>query len=170
MGRGAASGGPADGRSLAIVDLDGVLADVSHRLHHLGARPKDWEPFFRAAAADPPLPEGFRRTHELADLHEVVYLTGRPERTRRLTEAWLSRHGAPPGRLLMRPDGDHRPARMFKREALRQLGSDRTVAVVVDDDPEVVALLSADGWPVELAAWLPYADPLARAQEDDGRT
>ena len=36
-------------RPLAIVDLDGVVADVRHRLHHLEGRRKDWGRFFAAA-------------------------------------------------------------------------------------------------------------------------
>ena len=38
-----------DGRPLAIVDIDGVVADVRHRLHHLDRRPKNWSAFFAAA-------------------------------------------------------------------------------------------------------------------------
>jgi hypothetical protein len=36
-------------RPLAVFDLDGVLADVRHRLHFLDRRPKDWDGFFAAA-------------------------------------------------------------------------------------------------------------------------
>ena len=45
-------------RPLAVVDIDGVLADVGHRLHFLDRRPKDWKGFFAAARTDPPHPEG----------------------------------------------------------------------------------------------------------------
>ena len=41
-----------------VVDLDGVLADVRHRVHHVERRPKDWAAFFAAATDDPVLPEG----------------------------------------------------------------------------------------------------------------
>ena len=47
-----------DDRPLAFVDLDGVLADVRHRLHHLTGRRKDWDAFFDAAGQDPSHPEG----------------------------------------------------------------------------------------------------------------
>jgi phosphoglycolate phosphatase-like HAD superfamily hydrolase len=160
----------APARSLAVLDIDGVLADVRHRLHHLATRPKDWTGFFTAAADDPLLPGGAQLAHQLAAEHEVLYLTGRPERIRELTGRWLADQQLPPGRLLMRPDGDHRPARLFKRERLRTLANERTIASVVDDDPQVVELLRAAGIPVRLADELPYAEPLARAQERDGRT
>ena len=47
-----------DPRPLAIIDLDGVVADARHRLHHLETRPKDWDAFFAAAVDDDAHPEG----------------------------------------------------------------------------------------------------------------
>lgn len=159
---------PAPDRPLAVFDIDGVLADVTHRLHHLDDW--RWERFFAAADRDPLLDEGERRLRAAQAAHDVVYLTGRPERNRRLTQAWLARHGLPTGPLYMRPDGDRRPARIVKREVLRELARTRTVASVLDDDPAVVRVLAADGWPVELATWLPHSSTLQDAQERKGRT
>ena len=157
-------------RPLSVFDVDGVLADVTHRLHHLRARPQRWERFFTTADRDPLLEEGAGRVRAALQEHDVVYLTGRPERTRGLTERWLARHDLPAGPLIMRGDLDHRPARYMKREVLRDLGRTREIASVLDDDPDVVDVLVADGWPVELATWLPHSRTLARAQERDGRT
>ncbi len=155
---------------LAVFDVDGVLADVSHRLHHLRARPQRWERFFQAADRDPLLGEGAARLRAALRVHDVVYLTGRPERTRRLTERWLATHDLPTGPLIMRDDHDHRPARWMKREVLRTLAEEREIVSVLDDDPAVVEVLVADGWPVELATWLPHSSTLQSAQERQGRT
>lgn len=161
----------ADGRPpLAVVDIDGVVADVRHRLHLVAERPKRWEEFFRLASDDPPLAEGVALVRDLAADHEVLWLTGRPERTRRLTERWLAAQDLPTGPLLMRGDRDFRPARLTKRDELRRLRRGRTVAVVVDDDPEVAATLTDDGFAVRLADWLPHSSTLRAAQERDGRT
>ncbi|WP_419469314.1 hypothetical protein [Candidatus Frankia alpina] len=157
-------------RPLAVIDVDGVVADVRHRLRFLRAWPGDWDAFFAAASADPPLAEGVTLVHQLARDHEVVWLTGRPERSRTATSRWLGEQGLPLGELRMRPDDDRRPARLFKRAELRQLGACRQVAVVVDDDPAVVDLLRADGWPVLRAEWLAYEATLGNAQESEGRT
>jgi len=157
-------------RPLAVFDIDGVLADVRHRLHHLQARPQRWNAFFVAADRDPLLEEGAKRLRAAQAEHDVVYLTGRPERNRALTQAWLAQHGLPTGPLNMRPDDDHRPARWVKRETLRRLARSRTIASVLDDDPAVVATLEADGWPVELATWLPHSSTLQSAQEQQGHT
>nr|WP_211176663.1 hypothetical protein [Pseudonocardia acidicola] len=155
---------------MAVFDIDGVLADVSHRLHHLYARPQRWEHFFSAADKDPLLEEGATRLRAALLDYDVVYLTGRPERNRRLTERWLARHDLPTDPLYMRSDDDYRPARMMKRQVLRKLARTRTVASVLDDDPAVVDILAADGWPVELATWLPHSSTLRDAQERRGRT
>lgn len=157
-------------RPLAVIDLDGVVADVRHRLRFIDGPRRDWDAFFAGVGADDVLPEGRAVVHRLAAGHEIVYLTGRPERTRSETEAWLARHRLPQGRLIMRREGDRRPARMVKPALLRSLARGRDVAVVVDDDAEVCAALVAAGWPVLRADWMSPADELHEAQELDGRT
>jgi hypothetical protein len=157
-------------RPIAVFDVDGVVADVRHRLHHIARRPKDWRRFFAGAARDPALDEGVALARHYAEDHRLVWLTGRPEHLRPITERWLRAHDLPVETLLMRPGSDRRPALMFKSEQLRRLGGSGRIAVVVDDDPAVVARLSGDGWPVQLADWVPYEDSLREAQEREGRT
>ncbi|MDT7571157.1 MAG: hypothetical protein QOE05_1331 [Actinomycetota bacterium] len=159
-----------DDRPLAVFDVDGVLADVRHRLHHLERKPKNWDAFFRAAVDDPPLTEGIALCLESAKECEVVYVTGRPEHCRRDTLEWFARQGLPEGRLSMRRHGDRRPARMAKPQLLRTLAHDRTVAVVVDDDEQVCDAYEEAGWRVLRARWMATAPVLERAQEEEGRT
>jgi beta-phosphoglucomutase-like phosphatase (HAD superfamily) len=159
-----------DPRPIAVLDIDGVLADVRHRLHHIAARPKDWRSFFAAASDDPALPEGLAVAAELGVEHTIAYVTGRPERLRRTTQEWLRRHDLPPGRLLMRRGGDYRPAREVKLEALRAFDPTSTIAVVVDDDDSVVAALRNAGFTVFHATWSRPDDTLHDAQERDGQT
>lgn len=159
-----------DSRSLAVLDIDGVVADARHRLHLIQGKPRRWDEFFAAAGDDPPLADGVALVRELADDHEIRWLTGRPERNRRLTATWLAAQGLPTEPLLMRPDRDFRPARLTKRDQLRTLRGEREIGIVVDDDPEVIELLAADGFPTRLADWLAHAPTLHRAQESDGRT
>jgi hypothetical protein len=157
-------------KPLAVFDVDGVVADVRHRLHHVARRPKNWRRFFAEAAGDTPLAPGVDLAKEYARDHRLVWLTGRPEYLRPVTERWLARQGLPVAELRMRPTGDHRPAREYKAEQLHRLAETGEVSVVVDDDPAVVSRLEQDGWPVRLADWVPYADSLREAQEREGRT
>lgn len=159
---------PRVGRVLAVFDIDGVVADVRHRLHHLD-RPKSWPAFFAAADQDPLLPEGARLVADLAREHEIVWLTGRPAWLRDTTADWLARFDLPGTELHLRPARDHRPARQFKVEVLRRLAR-RTVAAFVDDDPEVISAATAAGFPAVLADWVPRAASLRDAQERFGRT
>lgn len=157
-------------RPLAVIDLDGVVADVRHRLHHVSNGRRDWDAFFAAIPDDPVLPEGRAVADRLAADHDIVYLTGRPERTRADTDEWLRRHQLPRGRVIMRPERDHRPARLLKPRLLRSLAAGRRVAVIVDDDEDVCAALERSGWQVLRADWMGDAEPLHRAQESDGAT
>ncbi len=159
---------------LAVLDIDGVLADVRHRLRYVQQRPKDWDAFFSAAPDDTPLAPGLERALTLNEHGEIVYLTGRPERCRADTEHWLLQHGFPWAELLMRPDNDRRPARQYKLDQVRLLAQDSPIDVVIDDDALVVDTLTAAGFTVEHAQWMPESAPqqasLFDAQEREGRT
>jgi phosphoglycolate phosphatase-like HAD superfamily hydrolase len=157
-------------RPYAAVDLDGVLADVRHRLHHLDGGRKDWNAFFAGIPDDPVHPEGLAVAQELAREHELVYFSGRPERTRTDTEEWLARHGVPSGEVLLRRDGDRRPARVTKVGILRRLARDRPVAVLVDDDPAVCRAAREAGFTVMEATWSRPEATLFEAQEQLGET
>jgi hypothetical protein len=157
-------------RMLAVVDVDGVLADVRHRLHHLARRPKDWEAFFAAAPDDPVLDAGLHTVRKLAEVYDVVYLSGRPERCREDTLAWFARHGVPPGELVLRRTGDYRPARVSKVETLNRLSERAPVAVLVDDDPLVCTAAREAGYDVLPADWMGEQPGLIEAQEVEGQT
>ncbi|MFK4144801.1 hypothetical protein [Streptomyces sp. NPDC004065] len=157
-------------RPLAVFDLDNTLADTAHRQRFLERRPRDWDGFFAAAPADPPLAEGVRLARESASECEVVYLTGRPERCRRDTLDWLAAHRLPEGRVYMRPDHDRRPARRTKLEILRRLARNREIRVLVDDDEVVCEDARRAGFPVLVARWTAPSGELRDAQENEGRT
>lgn len=152
---------------LAVFDIDGVVADVRHRLHHL--RRHHWHRFFNDADSDPLLVEGAALVAELGSKHEIVWLTGRPEWLRDTTHAWLRRHGLPGDELHMRGAGDYRPARIYKLSVLHSM-RDRGIAGLVDDDADVIDAALAAGLPAVLADWVPRDADLRDAQERFGRT
>jgi FMN phosphatase YigB (HAD superfamily) len=166
--------------AFVVFDIDGVLADVRHRLHFLTARPKNWEAFFAAAKDDQVLDVGAEFAKRAAATHEIVYLTGRPDSLRAATQSWLDEQQLPPGRLVMRPVGDRRPSAVVKLHELRRLRRESTVEMLVDDDPSVVEAARAAGFTVQYADWMPRPtddeqslfgrDLLRNAQQRDGRT
>ena len=164
---------------VAVLDIDGVLADVRHRLHHIDGPRRDWDAFFSEVSDDPVLDEGRAEAFAAkASGLAIVYLTGRPERCRMDTVQWLSDHDLPEGELVMRRDIDRRPARILKVEALRRLSRTCEIAYLLDDDPEVIAAAASAGFAVRAADWLPRSvtsgdaggDPLSHAQESLGRS
>ena len=157
-------------RPLAVFDLDGTIADVRHRLRFVTQAPRDWDAFFAAAPEDPPLAEGVALARGSAAECEVVYLTGRPERCRADTEAWLAAQGLPDGPLHMRRDDDRRPARRTKLEVLRRMARGRTVRMLVDDDELVCDEAERAGFTVVRARWASTSTALKDAQEREGRT
>ena len=155
--------------SVAVIDIDGVVADVRHRLRHVEPPPR-WDRFFAEAGDDPLLSVGADLAHQLALEHAIIWLSGRPESLREVTERWLHRNRLPPGPVLLRPVGDHRPAARLKLQRLYELARTQTIAAMVDDDPAVVRAVRVAGFPIVLADWIPNDRSLRRAQESDGRT
>jgi hypothetical protein len=168
------STGDAPVTRIAVFDIDGVLADVRHRLHYVERSPKNWDGFFAEMVDDAPLEMGIAMVHDqVAAGCDIAYLTGRNESYRDVTAAWLTKQGLPTGRLVMRRDMDRRPAKLYKPEALTRLARHGSIEVVVDDDVVVVDVLRATGWPVVHATWM-LADKaeqqsLFETQEVDGR-
>jgi NLI interacting factor-like phosphatase len=134
-----------EGRKMVIVDMDGTLADVSHRLHHIrGGRKKDWKRFFEAMDADPPSPVVAEWVRNLSPDYEVVIVSGRPEGYGDRTIAWLRRHHIPFSHILMRRDGDHRPDHIVKQEILDRLPR-KAIAFVIDDRNSVCEMWRRNG-------------------------
>ena len=142
-----------------MFDIDGVLADVRHRLQYVQAHPKDWDRFFGQANEDPVLTQGFEMVTDAHDsgLH-VVYSTGRPARCRKATVEWLADNGFPAAQVFMRSEKDRRPGRVTKLEVARRLRNRQDVAYLVDDDLVVVDALREDGFTVVHARWMHQAD------------
>lgn len=120
-------------KPIVVVDMDGTLADVRHRLHFIKEPgKKDWKRFFEGQVDDKPFPAIVQRVRALARDHEIVIVTGRPEQYRGGTETWLKKFNIPVSRIYMRPPGDHRPDYIVKGEILRKLGPER-VSIAFED-------------------------------------
>ena len=132
-----------------IFDIDGTLADVTHRLHHLDGE-KDWNAFFRDMIDDTPVEPISRLAKMLyhnaqaqRDIDAVLIVTARPERPdwRQITLDWLAAHEIPYSAIYMRPEGDMRSDHLVKRDILQRILDDGYEPVlVVDDRPQVVKM------------------------------
>ena len=131
---------------IAVFDIDGVLADASHRQHFVESRPKDWDAFFAAVGDDAVIERGVALLREYQQRDRIVLLSGRPERTRADTQAWLERNGIVVERLVLRGDRDFRSAGVAKAALVHGIGDPAEVSIVVDDDENVVESLTALGY------------------------
>lgn len=88
-----------------MVDLDGTLCDIRHRLKYVkGEGKKNWKAFFEAIPED----EVYWEVERIINLErkhhtEIILCSGRPDDYRTLTETWLLNHVIPYDNLVMRP-------------------------------------------------------------------
>lgn len=123
-----------------IVDLDGTLCDLEHRVHHVRAQKKNWKEFFALMVHD-------KLNHWCYELMEamgargykIIFVTGRDETYRSHTEEWLKKHNVKYEHLYMRSAIDFRPDSDVKEEIyLEKIEQDYQVLFVVDDRKSVV--------------------------------
>ncbi len=128
------------------VDIDGVLADATHRQYLLDYY--DWDSFFLAVGDDDLLePQATLLTSLGAD-HVISLVTSRPQWVGDLTTTWLAKHEVRWDLLIMRSNADYRRAPQVKANAVQQLrtqGFDPVLAF--DDDQRNVAAYQRQGVP-----------------------
>ena len=133
-------------RSTILFDLDGTLADNSHRQSFLAGGKKDWDAFFAAQDLDTPNKPVVALYGALfhSDEFAVIVVTARPERYRNQSERWFEKHKIPLDRMIMRRDGGRRSDETVKREMLGELRSAGTTPLLVVDDRAVVVQMWRD--------------------------
>lgn len=133
---------------MIVLDLDGSVADNTHRAHLI---PKEkgtteqWAEFNLACEKDSlilPVWEMVRNIYWHTG-HSVYVVTGRSELCREQTRRWLENHGIRYTLLIMRPDWDHRKAVDFKREKFKELGIG-SEDLVVEDDPAIIKMVQEE--------------------------
>lgn len=121
-----------------VFDIDGTLADCSHRLKHIRDTPKDWRAFFAACSDDQPIQHVIDLASALADFSDIIYVSGRSDECREATEMWLAKHMLPIGPLYMRKAGDHRDDDILKAELLDAVMADGWAPIMAFDDRDRV--------------------------------
>jgi hypothetical protein len=130
---------------LVIFDIDGTLADVSERIHHLNKKPKNWQGFFQNMAQDKAIHAMVRLCNILyASGIQIVLCSGRTEQYRSETVRWLAQEGVNYHKLFLRPDRDRRSDVIVKREMLAGLDKSK-ILFVVEDRSRVVEMWRSQG-------------------------
>jgi uncharacterized HAD superfamily protein len=123
-----------------IVDLDGTLCDVEHRVHHVEGENKNWYQFNKLLVHDPLNNWCFELIEAMgARDYKIIFVTGRGEGNREPTEEWLKRHNIVYEHLFMRSLLDQREDGDVKEDIYRQyIENNYDVLFVVDDRKSVV--------------------------------
>lgn len=127
-----------------IIDVDGTLADLSHRVHHYG---RDHDAFEAGIPEDAPIWATIYLARALHDCGFAIVITsGRAERTKPATLAWFKQYGIPCDAIYMRADGDHRADHVVKRQLLDGIRADGySIIGVIDDRQSVVDMWREEG-------------------------
>lgn len=125
-----------------IVDLDGTLCDIEHRVHHVQQSSKNWSAFHNGLVDDKINPWCEKLIRAMADHeYQIILLTGRGEEFRDQTLDWLKRHHIAFEHLFMRPKADRRSDYVIKREIYETRIRDYyDVLFVVEDRASVVKM------------------------------
>lgn len=124
-----------------LFDIDGTLADLNGREKFLKQAKPDWQSFNAKMEEDlpnAPVVELYRVLYE-SKKFEIILVSGRQERFRKITESWLVWHQIPFSTLLMRHDNDSRPDWQVKQDILKMLqAKGNEILLTIDDRQSVV--------------------------------
>jgi len=158
-----------------IFDLDGTLANLEHRLHHIKNGNRRWDKFHEECVNDTPImpivelnrllalnklvsstkKEEWRIRNYESALPQIIIVSGRSDIVREETEKWLNAHCVNYNRLIMRPHGDYTPDDILKERILDQLLAEgHEILFTVDDRQRVVDMWRRRGLVcLQVAAW-----------------
>ena len=135
---------------VAVVDIDGTLSCLDHRLSYLDETPKNYDKFFDDVVLDSRFDSIWNAVRNLhSSGHTIIVLSGRTATCGYDTNEWLnSREYATEGvpalpfsHLLMRRSGDRRPDNLAKRELMQMMftaGFQKDAIKIIIDDRESV--------------------------------
>lgn len=135
-----------------IVDIDGTIADMKHRLHYL--EDKNWDGFYSEVGKDTFRKDIWDKVLETAGDpapfgHTIIFVTGRPAKTCSDTMAWMRENGIEIDdyhQLYMRVDDDHSPDTDYKTGVYEgSIKPNYDVIAVFEDRPRLVRMYKEMG-------------------------
>ncbi len=140
-----------------IIDIDGTIADLAHRRHHVSGTSKNWTKFFDEMGDDLPFQTVIDTITAILQVRMDVtafICTGRPDDYRQATADWLAQY-APvlwnevlrgEGAMLMRPADERKSDIAVKRDMLQNIeAQDFEVIATFDDRQGVVDMWRSNG-------------------------
>lgn len=133
-------------KQAVIFDIDGTIADISHRLNHIQNDPKDWDAFHEDCANDDPIYPIINLAHIFDRMgFHIILCTGRPFRNYEKTSAWLNFHTVPYHRIHMRDNDNYESDFIIKKRMLDIILEKYEVYMVFEDRDQVVNMYRENG-------------------------
>lgn len=140
-----------------IFDIDGVLADCSHRLHYL--KDKNYDKFYsdEEIMKDKPIHDIMDIFVGLENLNEYnigsnktvnILISGRNERCKKSTIQWLREKlniYIDEDQLFLRSEDDYRPAHEVKEDLIKKHIGFENILFAFDDDDQVNEMYKKHG-------------------------
>lgn len=145
---------------IAIIDIDGVLADNSHTAHLDCTKPAQAAKFAAAVPNVKPLPAGCAALKAFYNCGIKVYIfTARSESLRLITENWLDDNRLAREDVFMRPVDNEDSAAELKEKQLHELAArflpadlDAQKIIAFEDDNTVAEMYKKHG----IKVFMPY--------------
>lgn len=134
-----------------IVDIDGTIADNTHRQHFLSGNNKQWDNFFNACYRD----KVYEDTVSLIKLLinkdiEIFFVTGRKEKYRNQTESWLDTYTKlfplKNSHLIMRENEDWSKDYLYKYNIVNMLKEDYDIFAIFEDNTDCINMYREQGF------------------------
>ena len=130
--------------SVVLCDIDGTIADITHRLHFVKpgkGHKKDWDGFFKSMDEDEVREDVKKDIMKLFNEGKIIiFMSGRPEKYREFTQRWLARNFLNIYyTIIMRKTTDKRQDDETKKDLFNEYFPDKSVVhKVFDDRPRVI--------------------------------
>jgi len=137
-----------DAFSVVVFDIDGTIANNSHRQKWLEQSPKDWKRYNEGMAEDGVYHDIVHLMSQLYYNNKVILCTGREDVYASVTERWLEKNDISEyvEDMYMRRAKDYRPDSVVKVELLERITYDYARPWMwFDDRQQVVDAIRAQG-------------------------
>jgi predicted kinase len=146
---------PKPEKPLVICDIDGTIANITHRLQYAKGETKNWKTFFDLMYLDSVREDTLKMLYDYQEAgHKIIFVSARPENYRDMTNDWLRNmvweRGVYYEGVIMRREHDKRDDVEVKSDIYEDLFRGKyDIETVIDDRPKVIRMWRAKGLNVQ---------------------
>lgn len=130
-------------KPIIIVDLDGTIADETHRHSFIEGKNKDWGSYFKGMAEDGVYEDTLSQVKSLAENHTVIISTGRPTNYFEDTKYWLQHVAKLDYDYIFMRGSDDRRADIILKEKVLEMLPQKQITTVFEDREHLCRMYEA---------------------------